>query len=189
MKTFLKVASVVLALGFASHAKAGLLLEPSLSYESSELKIGTSSSKITGLGFGLRAGYKLPLMLWFALDYNMMSGGDSKPDQGSSDKVDSSSLFLDVGFDLPVFARVWAGYGLQKKGTFKDDSGSSEVTFESPIKVGVGFTFLPIVSVNLEYFMSKAKEATSGSSTVDYSSFDTRSNDGLILSVSAPFNL
>lgn len=190
MKTFLKAASLVLALGFASHANAGLLLEPYLSYESSEQKIGSSTNKITGVGLGARVGYKLPVMLWFALDYNMMMGGEGKPDQGSTDKIDSSNLYLDVGFDLPVLARVWAGYGLQKKSTFKDDNSSSDVTYESPIKVGVGFTFLPIVSVNLEYFMSKVKESKTGSTTVDYGSgYDTRDNNGLILSVSAPFNL
>lgn len=189
MKTFLKAASLVLALGFASHANAGLLLEPSLGYESTEMKLGSFSEKITGPVFGLRAGYKMPMMLWFALDYTMMTGGEGKPDQGSNDKVDSSHLYLDVGFDLPVLARVWAGYGIQNKVTLKDDSATNEVTLESPIKVGVGFTFLPVVSINLEYVMAKAKEGKIGSTTVDYSSLDTRDYSGLMLSVSAPFNL
>ncbi|MBX2994632.1 MAG: outer membrane beta-barrel protein [Bdellovibrionaceae bacterium] len=191
MKTFLKAASLVLALGFASHANAGLLLEPYLGYESSEIKIGTSTDKVTGPALGLRAGYKMPMMLWFALDYSMITGGTAKNDSGGADdKIDSSNLYFDVGFDLPVLARVWAGYGLARSYKATPDTGSSsEIKLESPLKVGIGFTFLPIVSVNLEYFMSKAKEATVGSATIDYGSYDTRDNNGLILSVSAPFNL
>ncbi|MFN7730100.1 MAG: outer membrane beta-barrel protein [Bdellovibrio sp.] len=190
IKNFLTGVSFALTLGFATQASAGFLVEPYLGYESSESKIGTTTSKLTGPTVGLRLGYKLPVMAWFAVDYSMITGGDAKPEQGSSSKLDSSNLYLDVGLDLPVLARIWAGYGVQRKYTTKPDSGNSiELTLESPIKVGVGFTFLPMISVNLEYFMSKAKESKSGSTTTNLSSTDPRDNNGLIISVSAPFNL
>jgi hypothetical protein len=192
MKHFFTVATFAVAVGFTSQASAGLLLEPYLGYESStqDYKQGAidNGGTTTGLLAGLRAGYKLPLMLWFALDYSMMSGGTGKPSGAGNDyKVDSSHLYFDVGFDLPVLARVWAGVGVQNKAIEKYTASEATFTFNSPIKIGVGFTALPFVSINIEYFMMKLKEVESNGITA--SNFDKNDNTGAIVSVSLPFNL
>src|SRR5689334_16492801 len=111
MKNVLKLVAMVLVLGLTTKAHAGLMVEPYLAYElSSEMKLdstvlGDSGGKTSGPDFGLRLGYKLPVMVWVGLDYSLMSDGTYKGN-GSDAKIDRSNLYLDVGVDLPVLARV-----------------------------------------------------------------------------------
>lgn len=199
MKSFIKLTLFLLSTTVATKSWAGLLVEPFLGYEiGSTLQMESGSSngggKTTGLDLGVRVGYKLPMMLWFAADYSMMSGGVFKADTSGNDgKIDRSNLYIDVGFDLPVLARVWLGYGVMNSFKSSPDSGGSSSTIKdgTNIKLGVGLKTLPFLSINLEYFMhdyAKVDPAISGSTTLS-DSFSSHKESGLMLGVSVPFNL
>lgn len=198
MKNVLKIFSLVVVLGFVTKAHAGLMVEPYLAYElSSEMKLdstvlGDSGGKTSGADFGLRLGYKLPMMVWLGLDYSLMSDGTYKANGASDAKIDRSNLYFDVGIDLPVLARVWLGYGLMNSAKLKA-SGMSDLTLKngsSNIKLGVGLTMLPFVSLNLEYFMHDYKDYESGGASGSADSFfSSHKESGLQLGVSIPFNI
>lgn len=194
IKNVFKLFSAALVMTLAIKANAGILVEPYLGYEpSSELKLESLGvnigGKTSGANLGVRVGYKLPLMLWAALDYSMMSGGKMKGDLIDA-KVDRSNLYLDVGFDLPVLARVWLGYGIMNSQKYKYDGGT-DLTLKngSNIKLGLGFTMLPLVSLNLEYFMHDYKdyESAAGSGSTS-GAWNTHKETGVMLGVSVPFN-
>ena len=200
MKTFAVMMSLILSLGLASTAQADLLIEPYLEYEFSstfELKTKGGSDvggKTTGVVPGLRLGYKTPLMLWFALDYSMMSGGSHKENNdGGSGKMDRTNAYIDVGIDFPILLRGWVGYGVLNKAKYKDDnSGTDGTTFQggSNFKIGLGFTGLPFVSVNLEHYMHSPSEYDTGSTTKSTSdTYSSAKESGTMLTVSIPFNL
>lgn len=182
----------------AINANAGIMLEPYLGYNSGTLAHDVKTSgaseggKVTGMGAGLRLGYKLPLMLWLAADYGMMSGGKFSADTAGLDgKVDSSDIYVTVGFDLPILARVWAGYGLGNTAKVKFDSGpESKLTYESAMKIGVGFKLIPMLSLNAEYFMKTLKdfEDNTGATVVASNYYSTANASGFMVSISAPFD-
>lgn len=177
-------------------ASAGLLLEPYLGYGmgniSATSKVGNvdAGGTTNGIGAGLRLGYKLPVMFWFAADYGMITGGKAKFSSQDYD-AKGSDLWLDVGVDLPVLLRIWAGYGIQNTYDIDVNGTSDKYTGGSNMKLGLGFTFLPLVSLNLEYMMYSFADNEYGS--VGNKSIDTyykdHSQNNLLVSVSLPFNL
>jgi hypothetical protein len=198
MKKILCLLSLLAGIGFALPSHAGLLLEPSIGYEMS-VQAGQdpatnidNGGKTSGLGFGLRAGYKLPMLIWLAADYSMMSGGKFSSEVTNMDgKVDRSNLYLDVGVDFPILVRAWVGYGIGNTAKVSPDSGG-ELKFKggSQIKVGAGFTGFPFVSLNLEYFSNTFDKVDMGAGEVATDTvFKDFKDTGLLLSVSLPFNL
>jgi len=197
IKNVIKIFSFLLVVAVGAKANAGLMIEPYLGYElSSALKLEAggvdSGGKTSGLDLGLRVAYKLPMMVWLGLDYSMMSDGKFKGEDASNDgKVDRSNLYFDVGVNLPVLARLWVGYGLMNSAKAKFDAGG-ETTLKNGtnIKLGVGLTPLPMVSINLEYFMHDYKDWESGSNSGAASDvWSTHKESGLLLGVSVPFSL
>ena len=196
IKNTFKIFSFLFVIAIANQAQARLMLEPVLGYElGSTSKLETAGldlgGKTSGVDLGLRVAYALPMMVWFGLDYSMMSDGKFAGEfPGTDGKVDRSNLYFDVGVDLPVLARVWAGYGLMNSTKLKFDSGGDTTLKNGTnIKLGVGFTALPLVSLNVEYFMHDYKDydSSSGGSGSASDIWSTHKESGLLLSVSAPF--
>ncbi len=194
----IKIIAILASLTLGLSARAGILIEPYMTYESSTQdivsKIGSIDvgGKTTGLGLGARLGYTLPVLFWFALDYSLMSDGTFSPSQSSStaDKVDRSDLYLTAGFDFPIMFRAWFGYGLMNKATVKDSSGNAELSGGTNIKLGGSFTGLPIVCINLEYFQNDfGNYKASGVDGSASDTFSTSKESGFRLGVSAPFDL
>ena len=188
------LAALAVMIGLSSAAHAGILIEPYLGYEFGDLKTQTVSSlggvettdKVSGVGYGLRLGYKF-MLPWVALDYTAGSG-TVKHDSGPDDDGTQSSLGAVVGVDLPLI-RAWAGYGFSNE--LKAKSSSSTATYKGNyMKAGVGLGFIPLVSVNVEYQINDFKKIDLGSGEVDRSTiFDTMKFDTVMVSVSIPFNL
>ena len=142
--------ALLLSLAAGSFAHADLMIEPYLGYETGNLSTKGSgadtSDETKGVVPGLRLGYAAPAVLWVALDYSIESNGKI-----SGTDYDRSNLFLDVGADL-LLIRLWGGYGFSNSLTTKPTSGNnSNFSGGSMLKAGIGFTFLPFVSLNLEY--------------------------------------
>lgn len=197
MKNIFKVCFLVGVLAMGTTANAGIMLEPYFGYElGSTMKLESGGSddggKTSGLDLGLRVAYTLPVMVWLGLDYSLMSGGTSKGESSANDgKVDRSNLYFDVGVDLPVLARFWLGYGLMNSAKLKFDSGGDTTLKNGTnLKFGVGFTALPLLSINLEYFMHDYKDYEAGafSGSTD-SVWSTHKENGIMLGLSAPFDL
>lgn len=196
MRNFLFTIGLMSVLGFTTTAQAGFMIEPYLGYDSSTLVLEQKSSgtdsggKVSGVRPGLRLGYTLPVFVWFALDYSMLTGATVAGNTSSGDgKVDSSNLFVDVGFDFPVLARVWAGVGAMNTATKKPDSSgaASDLTFDSAIKLGVGFKMIPFVSLNIEYYTMNLKELeTNGTKISVDSTYKAATDNGFLVSLSVP---
>jgi hypothetical protein len=184
----MRSALVLAALVFvALPAKAGLLIEPYVSYDMGKLtyKSGGSTDELdfSGVGFGARFAYTLP-MLMLGVDYTTASG---KFKEGSAE-VDGgrSGLFAIVGARIPFF-RAWVGYGFMNDATWKT---TPEVKLlGTALKVGGSYTGLPLVALNAEYIMSNYTRARVGSVEADLASGDDAKMNTLLFSLSVPFNL
>lgn len=174
-------------------ARAGLLLEPYLGYEFGDAKVkttmGTGEWTTSGLAFGARVGMTFPIV-FVALDYSMANDLKFKGKDGTTDEDGSrSTLAAVVGAKLPL-VRAYAGYAFLNDHTLKSNSG--DVTLKgSGVKLGVGFTGFPIVSVNLEYLMSKFDKVKSNGNEVSIGSgqiYEEATANAFMLSVSAPFS-
>lgn len=169
---------VILALTVSSNAFAGILLEPYVGYNSgTTTQSGDPDTDVTGIGFGARVGWKMPI-LFVAVDYS--SASLTGKTTGAADvDVDAKNLGVVVGASLPVL-RLWAGYTLDAKakvGTDPEMSGTG-------MKFGLGYK-LPLipVSFNAEYLMSEYDEDSAGPINPKYE------NKTIFVSVSAPFEL
>jgi hypothetical protein len=182
----------VLAL-FTVSAHAGILVEPYLGFGASTVKTedtsgvpGSDSS--TGIGMGLRLGYKF-LLPWVALDYRL-SSGEKLTDSVTQEKINASQTQMGVtgGVDLPL-VRLFAGYGFDNKFTVKPSSG--DVVFKGTYtKLGAGFSLIPLIKINLEYIINTYPKFSTGGTEYDRSvSYNKFDHTTLFLSVSAPFNL
>ena len=166
----------------AQPAKASLLFEPYVGYESGRFHTDPSTDwNFSGTAVGARLGVAFPV-LFLALDYQtflngkLTNGTSPAPDQD----VTGYTGYADVGFSLPLI-RGYVGYGLLNKFNFKN--GIYENTSEggTAYKVGVGTTLLPIVAINLEYQHSDYDKGNGNSNLKSNSNF-------YMLSVSVPFN-
>ncbi len=138
----------------STNASAGILLEPYLGYNAGKTsQSGSPSGDLTGVGYGLRAGWTLPL-IFIGVDY-AIHDVDWEPDGAAKNSVDIKNLGVVIGATLPVI-RVWAGYNFDAEADVKD-----AVKYEgSGMKAGVGFK-MPIipVSFNLEYIINEYDKA------------------------------
>lgn len=159
----MKLILVAFLLFFSVQAKAGILVEPYLGYQAmlTELTFGAGTPggpafeglgfKVdgTGMGFGIRAGYALPL-IFAAIDYSSASlkGVPKNVPAGPTITENTqarTSLGVTVGASLPML-RPYVGYIFNDQG--KDDIQSLT---GSGFKVGIGFSFIPKISLNAEY--------------------------------------
>ncbi len=64
-------------------------------------------------------------------------------------------MYATVGFDFPILFRAWLGVAIGNKTTLSSGGTDTDYKGGSGQKMGLGLTFLPMVSVNLEYFTNK----------------------------------
>ena len=193
MKLRLSAIAILVAgafLGFEK-AHAGFLIEPYLGYGTGTSTFKSvagveTSGKESGVGFGARVGYSF-LIPFVAFDYSQKVFKFAADSSGLSDSDDTfTEMSVVVGANLPI-VRVFAGYGFDASAKIKGTSSESTVkgTFT---KVGVGFKVIPMVAVNLEYFMYSAKKIESGGAEYDFDTFySSWSYNPIFLSVSVPF--
>ena len=172
---------------FGTSAQGGILLEPYLNYNTSSVSADVLAIPIGlkdkgSVSIGGRIGYKLILPIWIAADISQGSGTFS-PDLNvtGNSSFTRSDAYATVGFDFPILFRAWVGLGLSSSLKIKDSAGTTtEYSGGSKQKLGVGLGFIPLLSVNVEYFTSKPN-APAGSTKAE--------ETGLSIGVSAPFNL
>lgn len=180
----MKKLAVILALFMSVNASAGLLLEPYVGYAlgKRENADGTGKGDVTGLGYGGRIGWTLPLV-FFAFDYSMGGFETKDKDSGIKFDTDHTAMALVAGVSLPV-VRLWAGYLFDAEVEAK--TGGSTVKFEgNGMKAGLGFKpvpFLPL-SLNAEYIMTEYDKANGTTLATK------RENKMFFISISAPFSL
>jgi hypothetical protein len=179
---FAKLAIVALALSYGAHANAGFLLEPYIGYAAGTLSGSSSVAGVTvtggdatGVGYGARVGYALPLV-WFAADYTMYNL--TIKTGSASNSGTGTNLAADVGVSLP-FVRLWGGY------TVGREIKSNNQTYKGKgLKAGIGLSFIPMLSINLEYLMTTYDAiAITGAGNV------TLKDNTAFVSVSVPFDL
>ncbi len=192
LKLFVLFLAAGVFLGF-EEARAGLLIEPYLGYlpstsTSSERTAAyggaTYSGKEDGYGIGARLGYSF-IIPFVALDYSIKTL-KYKADSGGTDTDDTATeMALVVGANLPI-VRVFAGYGFDFN--LKQKSDSSTTTLKGTFtKVGVGFKVIPMVAVNLEYFMYSPSKIDTGSGEYTFSDVvSTLKYNPIFLSISIP---
>ena len=178
MKKLLVIFSILVSVNtIGANANAGILIEPYVGYHIGGTEQGTTENDVTGLGYGARLGWTLPLV-FIALDYST-AGVELEPTTGATSDADYTATGLVVGASLPVI-RVWAGYNFSAE---LDVEGGSDYE-GTGMKAGLGFKMplLPI-SFNLEYIINEFDEANGASLAQDLEA------KTLFLSISAPLNL
>jgi hypothetical protein len=194
-----QIFAVSLFLTFSSLVNAGVLLEPYIGYEFAKnavskvtYVVGSDAGGTTnGSTYGLRLGYKLPVLAWVALDASMGTG-KFKPDNVFDFTDDQTSdrtvLGVTAGIDLPIFLRVWAGYGFSDQMSLKDSAGTKDTFKGTNTKIGIGLGFIPFVSVNIEYIMRKYTDGTLATGETFSSVYSKAEQTSTMISISAPFN-
>lgn len=183
MKRFAALISIFF---LSSVAEAGFMIEPYLNYTTSNfgtvvagVPVGYKEKGTTGIGG--RIGYKLLLPIWIAADISQSSGKMTADVGGSTSDYSRSATYATVGFDFPILFRAWAGIALSHSVSLDDGAGGkNEFKTGTGNKMGVGLGLIPFLSVNIEYFQFKP----SGPAT-----FSGLDENGLMIGVSAPFNL
>lgn len=191
MKKLLMAFFATLAL--SATAQASLMIEPYIGYELGSVKednvttpANSTTGSLNGTAIGGRLGYRF-LMPWIALDYKYLNGKLKPNNSAVNDQTATqSSLGAVVGIDLPVLLRVWAGYGFMDDMSLKDSvSGNTDKLKGSYTKAGLGFTFLPLVSLNVEYQQNNYTKLNGGDIKTTYSKFD---HNSVMVSVSLPLH-
>lgn len=165
---------VILSLFFVtSNASADILLEPYVGYNiATTTQKNSSDGDVTGLGYGARLGFTLPLV-FFAFDYSVGTVDVEYP--SSKPEADYTDMGVVVGASLPIL-RVWAGYYFSAEVEFPTYTAEG-----SGMKAGLGFKMpvLPI-SFNVEYILKEYDESAGQTLANKIES------KGLFISLSAP---
>ncbi|MEQ1876813.1 MAG: outer membrane beta-barrel protein [Bdellovibrionia bacterium] len=182
-------------------AQAGVLLEPYAGYNALlvDFTLGSAAgaaagqgfkSDATGVGFGARLGFTLP-MFFAAVDYSSATLKNSLKDVPvglpvSATDTTNTNLGLTAGLNLAI-VRPYFTYIFDSQS--KSDSST---TFGTGYRFGLGFKIVPMVSVNLEYAMAtytKSKDTAGTETTIDDAGFfKSVKASGYALTVSAPFS-
>lgn len=190
-------AAVILATTvFATHANAGLLIEPYMGFETGTTAAASSSADLTaktsGMAIGARIGYSLPVLFWAGLDYSLLASGTAKPTITGSDYTFSrSDLYLVAGVNLPILLRAWLGYGLANTLTAKKATGDETYKGGTNYKIGVGFTMLPMVTLYVEAYHHKSSsvDGPTGNQAIDAALSGGYQDAGLMFGASLPLDL
>lgn len=209
MKNVLALLVLVTLSGFAQaqdatttqteKTKAGLFLEPGVTYQSQDTKVtygapfGDSTGKNNGLGLSLRLGMHINEMFFAGLDgrYAMTKFEDS----AINDTVDAKSYDVApvIGFQMPdIGLRFWGSYVVvgnidpdQVTSTTPDvDAKFSEA---NGFRVGAGFHVYS-VSLNLEYQDLKYNKVEVDAIGATFTP-DEATSKGLVFGVSFPIEL
>lgn len=171
--------AIALMLGFTGAANADLLIEPHIGFEAG--KFSSAEATASGNSIGARIAYKFPLFVWVGLDADMGVSGKYKPVLGTEADMKRNSYYGVLGVNLPILLRGWIGYGISDQ--FVIDSPVNSTMKANSTKIGLGFTFLPLVSLNVEYIKGTVSEITGG--TLANSSPSTTS-ESFLVSLSLP---
>jgi hypothetical protein len=182
---------ILMSAGVTTTARADFLIEPGIAYHNGTYA-GTAAGdagKITGVGLNARGAFAFPVI--FAGLETAYGFGTITPDNFSGGDSTWVSLGPVVGASLPMIPlRFWATYYLLDYLTAKGSLGGTAVEIldtGTAIKLGAGYTFLPMLSVNLEYVMhsyTKAENKLTGAT----SDASVKSNM-IALSVSIPLEI
>ena len=138
--------------------RAGLFLEPSLTYLSGEMKVSypntntESTEKTSGLGLGLRLGFHVFDTMFIAADGRYAKPNYESSALGGSASADLSNLGVTLGLQTPLAGvRVWGTY-LVSGALDPQEIRGTDVKFNNPkgYRLGAGL-YVAMVSVNLEY--------------------------------------
>jgi hypothetical protein len=176
----------------SSAANATFYIEPYAGYEQGTLKMqetytlngvkktGEDGASEHGVIYGGRVGLSF-LMITLGGEYQ---GGAPVVNGNTGHTMQDYGPFLQVSIPfVTVRGTYFMGSEWKVKGT------SSSVTYSGRgFKGGLGFSFIPFVSVNLEYVSVKYDEAESSKSSLKFQSVDN-SRNGVILSLSVPLDL
>lgn len=164
-KGILALLSAFILVGAAQTASAGVHLEPYVGYAKGSWEQGAAGADYTGVVYGGRLGYTM-LGLAGGVEY---MGGNLSDDAVISSDITPADLGLWVGYTFPILIRAYATYFFEAKSSFKNVTGTSKVE-GTGMKLGVGFTFLPFLSVNLEYLTNEFDENQNGALTTKINS-------------------
>lgn len=158
MKKLVAVVAGVWILVLGGIAQAGILVEPSVGYESGTLVFKDSNNietkyTNTSLDGGLRLGIRNQ-GFWMAVEGLYASGGKSKPESGVENTYTETTAFVSIGYDFLTRIRISAGYGIQDSLVVKDTS-NVEATYYGGMsgKAGLGFYLSPHTSINADYLI------------------------------------
>jgi opacity protein-like surface antigen len=178
--------------------KAGIFIEPALTYERSESTVNypepfaNSSGNVDGFGIGARLGFHLNEVVFLGVDgrYSMPKFKDSSYDA----KAVSTNWGPVAGIQMPNLGlRLW-GSMILGGNLNPDSSGNLDIKFKdtSGYRVGAGIRF-EILSLNLEYQHAKYGETVLEqigpfATTTTFSNV-TLKNNSWVASVSFPLAL
>lgn len=179
-------------------SKAALFVEPSVTQESSILKVtnpstfsGDQDEKINGLGAGLRAGIHFAEIFFLAGDARYSRPRYESDALGGSADATAYNLGVTFGGQVPIFGlRAWATSILDGQ-LNPDKIGATDVKYTgfNGYRIGAGIKII-LVSLNLEYQEAKYNTAeleSFGPFTSGAKSALEGTQKGYILSVSFPF--
>ena len=186
----------------ASTAHSYFLIEPYAGYSTvlTDVTLGDAAGQLSGqmvkldgsgIGFGLRVGFTIP-MFFAALDYSNDSLKQSIKEQPAGAGLTTSdqavtSLGVTLGSDLGL-VRPYFGYIFDDK--TKDDSSTR---YGTGFKLGIGFGFIPKVNVNAEYVtkkITKSKNNSGVESNIEQANiFKSITTSGIFINVSVPLEL
>lgn len=159
MKIVLAILTLSLSSMTFAQSKAGLMIEPIISYDQTDFNIdypsplGKSKGQLEGIGLGARVGFHIyeSLLIGADLRYSKIDFNDK--DNNFKSQADSYNVGPTVVLQLPtdLSVRVWGGYILSGQIDPEKTKGF-DVKFEeaSGYRVGAGL-MLGTVSLNLEY--------------------------------------
>lgn len=155
MKCILALVSLTFALVSAPLVQADIAIEPYVGYMLGKTGTGSNTENMDGTEYGLRLGY---YSLGFMIGAEYMGGSMTQKSSSNSLTFTKSDIGVTAGFKFPILLRIYGTYYVQAS----DKTSTSEYT-GSGFKLGVGYTFLPLVSLNLEFYDSSYnKNKTSG---------------------------
>lgn len=173
----------------SSNVLAMFHVEPYVGYATGEEDTNDANpDEYSGMGFGLRAGYKyLGAIVGATYDSQTISAKSTEPGSTTADfDFKGTNMGAVLGYEFPVGLRLWVSYYLDAK--FEVDTGLlSGAEFSGKgYAIGVGYSVIPmILSLNAEMKSFDYDEFTYQSTTLNLSNAGA---SYYLLSVSAPLS-
>lgn len=185
---------------FSSVAQANLGIEPYAGYGlMGTNSAGSQSDTYTGFGLGAKVDYTFMNLIYVgvdgaflpALSYTTNNAGMGLTGTSSTMKV-GAVAGLKFGFPL----RIWVGYNFIDNLNLTGTQISIPITYQlsgSSFKFGAGFSVIPLLSINVEYFMenysSLTMTALGATSTQALTGTNAFSGGFLFVSASVPISI